>query len=184
MRLSTLSSEVWERSKLTNRWRLLLFVCCQLSLWLCSVFRLHKCAVCFPTIIFNGSSNRFFSRKIVFCNTICQHRVMGIWGEFGYLNDMWLDSGVWLHICTDGSITSPPVYTVSICHPTMNKQWCYYSISCYRVCTSQIHLKSPQYTNLYWLTVCHIPFRFWSHRLSECSYMWQGDHITFSSNLT
>lgn len=42
----------------------------------------------------------------VACDRVCQHGVMGIREEFGSINDMRLDSGVCLHICSDVSITA------------------------------------------------------------------------------
>ncbi len=53
----------------------------------------------------NRSRYCSFLRETVACNRVCQHGVMGICEEFGSLNDMRLDSGVCLHICTDVSIT-------------------------------------------------------------------------------
>lgn len=49
-----------------------------------------------------------FLRETVACDTVCQHGVTGICEEFGSLNDMRLDSGVCLHICTDASNAPAP----------------------------------------------------------------------------
>lgn len=110
---------------------------------------------------------------------------MGVCEEFGSLNDMRLDSGVCLHICTDASTAAANTHTrcrdrMELNHPSLNEQCCY-SISWYSVYTNQIHLKScntfTKKKKKNRLTVFSDAPALWSHGLSECRYIWEEKYI-------
>lgn len=79
------------------------------SIWCSCILLFMHYSLFLPPWVSNKHLNRSgycsFLRQTVACHRVCQHAVMGICEEFGCLNDMRLDSGVCLHICTDVSIT-------------------------------------------------------------------------------
>lgn len=79
------------------------------SIWCSCILLFMHYSLFLPPRVSNKHLNRSgycsFLRQTVACHRVCQHAVMGICEEFGCLNDMRLDSGVCLHICTDVSIT-------------------------------------------------------------------------------